>query len=72
LDEKREKWLEAIQKDGMAWTHVSDLKHWNSPVVQLYRVEGIPLTILVDKDGVIVDKNLRGQALEDRLNDLLM
>jgi peroxiredoxin len=72
LDQSRDKWLEAIQKDGLTWPHVSDLKYWNSPVVQLYRVEGIPLTILIDKEGIIIEKNLRGQALEDKLNDLLM
>jgi peroxiredoxin len=72
LDDKRDKWLGAIAKDGLGWTHVSDLKNWKSPVVQLYRVEGIPLTVLIDKDGVIIDKNLRGQALEERLNELLM
>lgn len=72
LDDNRDKWLGAIAKDGLGWTHVSDLKNWKSPVVQLYRVEGIPLTILIDKEGVIIDKNLRGQALEERLNNLLM
>ncbi|MCU0448585.1 MAG: AhpC/TSA family protein [Bernardetiaceae bacterium] len=72
LDKEKSAWEAAIQQDGLPWVHVSDLKFWNSTVVPLYRIEGIPLTILIDKEGVIISKALRGQALEDRLNELLM
>ncbi|WP_448519132.1 redoxin domain-containing protein [Rhodoflexus sp.] len=71
LDRDREQWLKAIKDDGLTWTHVSDLQFWQSPIVQLYRIQGIPMTVLLDKNGVIIDKNLRGQALEDRLANLL-
>jgi len=71
LDKDKEQWLKAIKDDGLTWTHVSDLKFWQSSVVPLYRIQGIPMTVLLDKDGVIIDKNLRGQALEDRLAELL-
>ncbi|MCS7017895.1 MAG: TlpA disulfide reductase family protein [Cytophagales bacterium] len=71
LDRDRDQWIKAIQDDGLAWIHVSDLQYWQSPIVQLYRIQGIPMTLLVDKNGIIIDKNLRGQALEDRLAELL-
>ena len=64
-------WLNAIQKDGLAWeNHVSELKGWESSVVGLYGIEAIPFTLLVDKDGKIVGKNLRGQDLEKKLAQL--
>ncbi|WP_250630659.1 TlpA disulfide reductase family protein [Rhodoflexus caldus] len=71
LDKERDQWLKAIKDDGLTWTHVSDLKFWQSSVVPLYRIQGIPMTVLLDKNGIIIDKNLRGQALEDRLTELL-
>lgn len=71
LDKERDQWLKAIKDDGLTWTHVSDLKFWQSSVVPLYRIQGIPMTVLLDKNGIIIDKNLRGQALEDRLAELL-
>ncbi|MFQ5335797.1 MAG: TlpA family protein disulfide reductase, partial [Flavobacteriales bacterium] len=65
-------WKRAIQQDGLAWpNHVSDLRGWNSAVVPLYRIEGIPMTILLDKEGIIVAKNLHGQLLEDKIKSLL-
>lgn len=71
LDRDKEQWLKAIKEDGLHWIHVSDLKFWQSAVVPLYRIQGIPMTVLVDKNGIIIDKNLRGQALEERLAELL-
>jgi thiol-disulfide isomerase/thioredoxin len=72
LDQNREKWLAAIEKDGLTWeNHVSDLKGWGSAGSALYKVSGIPATFLLDKNGKIVAKNLRGQALEDKLLELL-
>lgn len=71
LDKEKDKWLEAIKKDGLAWTHVSDLMYWQSPVVMQYGFDGIPFTCLVDKDGRIIAKGLRGQALEKKLQELL-
>ncbi len=71
LDREREDWLQAIEEDGLDWLHVSDLKFWQSEVVPLYRIEGIPMTVLIDKDGKIIAKNLRGKALEDKLEEIL-
>jgi len=71
LDQDREAWLKAIEKDKLTWTQVSDLKFWDSPVVALYQVEGIPMNFLLDKEGKIIAKNLRGEALEATLKKVL-
>lgn len=70
-EDLREKWLDAIRKDGLTWTQVSDLKYWNNEAAKLYRVTGIPANFLVDPSGKIVAKNLRGPALEETLCQLL-
>lgn len=70
-EDLREKWLEAIRKDGLTWTQVSDLKYWNNEAAKLYRVTGIPANFLVDPNGKIVAKNLRGSALEQTLCQFL-
>ncbi len=67
LDRTKEKWLQAIEEDGLTWHHVSDLKYFNSVAAQTYGITGIPFSILVDRNGVIVAKNLRGAALEMEL-----
>jgi hypothetical protein len=72
LDNDKEAWKRAIKADGLAWPyHVSDLKQWDSPLVQLYQFEGIPFTVLLDQKGNIVAKNLRGQSLESKIKELL-
>ncbi|MDF2435716.1 MAG: hypothetical protein K0Q95_92 [Bacteroidota bacterium] len=72
LDKDKDKWIAAIQKDGLAWkSHVSDFKHWQSPVVQLYNFSGIPYNVLLDKKGNIIAKNLRGEDLEKKLAEIL-
>jgi peroxiredoxin len=63
---QKSKWLEAIQKDGLAWTQVSDLKSPNA-VAKLYGVESIPQNFLVDPNGIVVAKNLRGDELDKKL-----
>ncbi len=70
LDDNRDAWMKAINDDRLLWTHVSDLTKWNSSVVKDYNIEGIPFTVLLDKDGKIIAKNLRGKALEDKLEEL--
>ncbi|MCA8831491.1 TlpA disulfide reductase family protein [Hymenobacter pini] len=67
----REAWLRAIEKDGLTWTHVSDLKFWNNAVAQEYGVQAIPQNFLLDPQGKIVATNLRGEALQTTLNQLL-
>ena len=64
LDQDKSRWIEAIQKDGITWPQVSDLKYWDSYAAKLYAVEGIPYTVLLDKEGKIIAKNLRGAELE--------
>ncbi|MBM3915182.1 MAG: AhpC/TSA family protein [Sphingomonadales bacterium] len=70
-EDQRAKWLEAIKKDKLTWTHVSDLKFWNNEAARLYRVNGIPYNFLVDPSGTIIAKNLRGPALEAKLCEVL-
>ena len=72
LDKDKEAWKRAIKADGLVWnTHVSDLLQWETPLVQQYGFNSIPFTVLVDKNGVIVAKNLRGEELEQKINALL-
>jgi thiol-disulfide isomerase/thioredoxin len=68
LDEDPAKWKEAIQRDGLLWkTHVSDLRGWSSGMPQLYGFDGIPYTVLVNPDGKIIAKGLRGEALFQKI-----
>lgn len=71
LDQDRDKWLEAIETDGLVWTQVSDLLFWNSAVVKLYDIKGIPFAVLLDREGKIIAKNLRGQELDNKLAEIL-
>lgn len=71
LDESKDKWLGAIAKDKLTWPHVSDLKGWNSSAAQKYNIQAIPQTVLLDKEGKIIAKNLRGKPLEDKIASLL-
>jgi len=66
----RENWLKAIEKDGLTWPQVSDLKYWNNEVVQLYAIKSIPQNVLLDPTGKIIAKNLRAEALEKKLAEL--
>ncbi|MFN5416370.1 MAG: TlpA family protein disulfide reductase [Flavobacteriia bacterium] len=71
LDNNKDKWLAAIAKDGLVWpNHVSDLKYWQNAVAQQYKVSGIPFTVLIDKEGKIINKNLRGAELENTLKGI--
>ena len=70
LDESREKWVNAIVKDGLPWIHVSDLKYWQNDVSSAYGVKAIPHTVLVDPEGIIIAKNLRGKELRNKLKNL--
>lgn len=70
LDKTQDRWVEAIQQDGLAWHHVSDLKGWSNEVAQAYGVRSIPHTVLVDAEGKILARNLRGEALEQKLAEL--
>ncbi|MDQ6609392.1 MAG: AhpC/TSA family protein [Bacteroidota bacterium] len=71
LDQQKDAWVKAIERDGLAWTHVSDLQQWNNAVAQLYRVQSIPQNFLIDPNGKIVAKDLRGEDLEKTLCEYL-
>ena len=68
---QKAEWMKAVMKDNLTWTQVSDLLFWNSPVVQLYNIEGIPYNVLVDPQGKIIADNLRGAELENKLAEVL-
>jgi len=68
---QKDKWLKAISDDQLTWTHISDLKDWNSPVVSLYGFEGIPFNVLVDPQGKVIAEGLRGSVLERKLEEVL-
>ncbi len=72
LDQQKESWVNAIEMDKLTWTHVSDLAGWGSSAAKLYGVTGIPYTLIVGKDGKILDKNLRGAQLEKKLEKVLL
>lgn len=71
LDRAREKWLEAIKADNLTWTHVSDLKFWSNAVAIQYKVQSIPQNYLIDPQGIIIAKNLRGEELQSTLSSFL-
>lgn len=71
LDKEKTDWEEAIKKDGLTWTHVSDLKQWESSMVPLYQFDGIPFNVLVDPQGKIIATGLRGEELERKLAEVL-
>jgi thiol-disulfide isomerase/thioredoxin len=72
LDKDGEAWKQAIAKDKLIWeNHVSDLKGWDAKYATIYGVRSIPANFLIDGDGIIVDKGLRGPALEEAIKKLL-
>jgi thiol-disulfide isomerase/thioredoxin len=70
LDQDPNRWAAAIEKDGLTWKHVSDLKGWGSSAGQLYGIRSIPATVLLDSNGKIIAKNLRGEELADKLREI--
>lgn len=71
LDNNKEAWLEAISTMGMEWPNLSDLKGWSCDGAKLYGVTSIPATVLVAQDGTILARNLRGEAIQEKLAELL-
>jgi len=71
LDQNKDKWKQAIDADSLTWTHVSDLKYWQNEVAQLYHIQSIPANMLIDPNGKIIARNLRGEALYEALGKLL-
>lgn len=71
LDKSKEDWIKAIADDQLYWSHVSDLRFWDSEVVPLYGIEGIPFNVLLDPEGKVIATDLRGPALEQKLQEIL-
>lgn len=71
LDDKKDKWLQAIKADGLTWTHVSDLKGWESAPVRVYNIQSIPSNFLLDTNGRVIARDLRGDMLEAKLAEVL-
>ena len=68
---QKDKWLKAIEDDKLTWHHVSNLNYFNDPIAKLYNIQSIPSTFILDNEGKIVAKKLRGKALEDKVAELL-
>lgn len=71
FDKKKEDWLKAIEDDGLEWTQVSDLQYWDNAAGKAYGIRSIPSNLLIGKDGKILAKNLRGEALHEELAKIL-
>lgn len=70
LDRNKADWVQAIEQDGLTWTHVSDLKYFQSEAAQMYNINAIPFSVLIDPNGIIIDKNLRGEELHRKLEEV--
>ncbi|WP_297334920.1 TlpA disulfide reductase family protein [Algoriphagus sp.] len=70
LDRKKEDWVKAIEEDGLTWTQVSDLQYFNSEAAETYQIQAIPATYMIDPEGKIIAKDLRGPSLENKLAEL--
>lgn len=71
LDKSKASWIQGIEDDGLIWNHVSNLKYWKEPVALLYGVNAIPKAFILDENGVIVAKDLRGAQLDAKIEELL-
>jgi peroxiredoxin len=71
LDQDKDAWLQAITKDNLTWTHISDLKQWESAAVPAYGIQGIPFNVLLDPQGKIIASGLRGEGLMSKLEEVL-
>ena len=68
---QKDRWTKAIAQDKLTWKHLSNLQGWKEPIAQLYGVRSIPATYILDGDGKIIAKNLRGKALENKVAEIL-
>jgi len=71
LDRTKDEWVEAIAADKLTWTHVSDLEYWNNAAAKLYAVNAIPANFLLDENGIIIARNLRGEDLYNKVKETL-
>lgn len=70
FDSNRESWIKAIHDDGLVWNHVSDIRGWKNAAGKLYGIRSIPSSILLDPDGIIIARNLRGEDLREKLEEV--
>jgi peroxiredoxin len=71
LDREKADWTKAIADDKLTWTHVSDLQYWGNAAAKMYAVNSIPANFLLDEKGTIIGRNLRGEDLYNKVNELL-
>lgn len=71
LPGEKDKWISAIRKDGLTWTHVSDLRYWDNAVAKLYKIYAVPQNFLIDPGGRIIEKDLFDNKLEERLKTII-
>ncbi|MDR0748211.1 MAG: AhpC/TSA family protein [Tannerellaceae bacterium] len=71
LDSDRKQWLKAIHDDHLTWTHLSDLNYWDSEIPALYGVRGIPANVLLNPEGIIIATNITGEALQNKLKEVM-
>jgi hypothetical protein len=67
LDDNKDNWMKAIADDDLTWDHFSELKQWDAPTAQLYNISSIPASFIINPEGIIIAKNLRGEALNEFL-----
>jgi thiol-disulfide isomerase/thioredoxin len=70
LDRDKDSWLKAIRNDNLTWHHVSDLLYWENRAAKIYGVRSIPSNVLIDPNGIIIAKNLRGKELREKLEEI--
>lgn len=70
LDKNKDLWVKAIEKDGLTWTQVSDLKGWNNDIAVMYGIKAVPANFLIDPSGKIIAQDLRGEALNKKLKEI--
>lgn len=71
FDKELENWKKAIKDDNLTWKHISDLQHWNNGAAGIYGIKAIPQNVLVDPNGIIIGRNLHGEALKIKLREVL-
>lgn len=71
LDMEKDKWIKAIEDDGLIWHNISDLKYWNNEAAKSYGISSIPSNLLLDENGTIIAKNLRGEDLRSKVEEIL-
>ena len=71
LDKNKQVWIDAIKEDKLNWQHISDLKYWSSAATVLYGLDGIPYNVLIDPQGKIIATDLRENALQTKLAEVL-